>query len=210
MIYVDAVGYFASALVFSTFYTKTMIPLRCIAIGSNFVFIAYGFFGDIYPVLILHVLMLPLNTVRLLQMRRLIRQVREAAGAGLSMECLLPYMTKRHAREGEVLFKKGENAQEVFFIVEGRVLLTEINVSLGKGDMLGEIGVFSPYAKRTCTAVCLTDLEFSSITDDKMWQLFYQNPQFGAHLIKLIIHRFVDNESHIQTLLASNSGEGPQ
>ena len=56
MSWLEAIGYLASLLVLSTFYMKTMIPLRCCAIASNVAFIAYGFFGEIYPVLVLHLL----------------------------------------------------------------------------------------------------------------------------------------------------------
>jgi CRP/FNR family transcriptional regulator, cyclic AMP receptor protein len=50
---------------------KTMLPLRGLAIASNIAFMAYGLAGDIYPVFLLHVVLLPLNCLRLLQMRRL-------------------------------------------------------------------------------------------------------------------------------------------
>ncbi len=69
MSWLEAIGYLASFLVLSTFYMKTMIPLRCCAIASNVVFIAYGFLGEIYPVLVLHLLLLPLNVRRLLELR---------------------------------------------------------------------------------------------------------------------------------------------
>ena len=62
MTWLEAVGYVASVLVLSTFYMKTMVPLRCCAIASNIAFIAYGFFGEIYPVLILHLVLLPLTS----------------------------------------------------------------------------------------------------------------------------------------------------
>jgi hypothetical protein len=34
-------GYVASGLVFATFYMRTMLPLRLLAIGSNVAFITY-------------------------------------------------------------------------------------------------------------------------------------------------------------------------
>jgi hypothetical protein len=52
MKWLEVTGYVASILVLSTFYMKTMIPLRGCAIASNIAFIGYGFFGEIYPVLI--------------------------------------------------------------------------------------------------------------------------------------------------------------
>ena len=61
----EGLGYLASLLVFSTFYMKTMLPLRGVAIASNIAFMAYGLTGGIYPVFVLHVILLPLNCVRL-------------------------------------------------------------------------------------------------------------------------------------------------
>ena len=71
--WVQLVGYTASLLVFSTFYMKSMIPLRCVAIASNVAFLTYGYFSDLHPVFLLHTVLLPLNLFRLHQMRKLAR-----------------------------------------------------------------------------------------------------------------------------------------
>jgi hypothetical protein len=61
----EATGFFASALVLLTFTMKDMRMLRIIAIFSNFAFISYGAFDWLLPVLSLHLLLLPLNLLRL-------------------------------------------------------------------------------------------------------------------------------------------------
>jgi hypothetical protein len=48
----EMAGYLAAALVFLTFYMKTMIPLRMIGICSNCMFIIYGSLDGLYPVLV--------------------------------------------------------------------------------------------------------------------------------------------------------------
>jgi hypothetical protein len=63
----DASGYVASALVLLTFCMNSMRPLRMVAIASNVAFIAYAMTAHLYPVLILHSILLPLNVTRLLQ-----------------------------------------------------------------------------------------------------------------------------------------------
>ena len=45
------IGYVASALVLCTFLTRTMMPLRFIALASNVAFISYGALLHLYPVL---------------------------------------------------------------------------------------------------------------------------------------------------------------
>jgi hypothetical protein len=58
---------------------KTMVPLRLAGIASNVFFIAYGALLVAYPVLILHVCLLPLNLLRLREMLQLTKRVDEAA-----------------------------------------------------------------------------------------------------------------------------------
>jgi hypothetical protein len=64
---VASVGYLAAGLVFATFCTKHMVQLRALAIASNIAFIGYGYLGKLWPILILHAAMLPMNTHRLRQ-----------------------------------------------------------------------------------------------------------------------------------------------
>lgn len=61
----DLLGYAAAALVFATFYVKSIRALRAVAIASNLMFIAYAFSAHLLPVLVLHALLLPLNARRL-------------------------------------------------------------------------------------------------------------------------------------------------
>jgi hypothetical protein len=58
-------GYAASVAVLGTFLMRRMIPLRLLAILSNILFIAYGYAEQIYPVLCLHIALLPINVQRL-------------------------------------------------------------------------------------------------------------------------------------------------
>lgn len=61
----EATGFLASALVLLTFAMGDMRMLRIIAIFSNVAFIAYGALDWLPPVLSLHLLLLPLNLLRL-------------------------------------------------------------------------------------------------------------------------------------------------
>ena len=61
----DGMGYFAASLVLATFCAKRMVSLRTLAIASNVAFITYGLAGRLWPIVILHVIMLPLNVIRL-------------------------------------------------------------------------------------------------------------------------------------------------
>jgi len=192
--WVEAIGYLASLLVFCTFYMKTMIPLRCVAIASNVVFMTYGLAGKVYPVLVLHAVLLPLNCLRLRQMQLLIRRVREASRGNLSMEWLIPLMTRQKLESGHVLFRKGDPASSMYLILEGSVRLTELDVILGPGTLVGEMGVFAPDNRRTGTAVCESDVEVGAMTDEKVLQLYHQNPTFGFYMFRLVLKRMLENE----------------
>ena len=66
----DLSGYVASTLVLLTFIAKDMRLLRTIAIFSNLAFITYGTVEWLLPVLFLHLVLLPLNIVRLREIVR--------------------------------------------------------------------------------------------------------------------------------------------
>src|SRR5262245_30639634 len=100
-------GYLAAALVFITFYMKTMVPLRIIGLCSNVAFIIYASLAGLYPVLLLHLVLLPLNVLRLRQMLQLTQQVRGAVhGEHNVLEWLKPYGSIRRVEAGEVVFRK--------------------------------------------------------------------------------------------------------
>jgi ABC-type glycerol-3-phosphate transport system permease component len=61
----DGMGYFAATLVLATFCARQMVSLRSLAIGSNLAFITYGLAAQLWPIVTLHLIMLPLNVIRL-------------------------------------------------------------------------------------------------------------------------------------------------
>jgi uncharacterized protein YjiS (DUF1127 family) len=67
MFWTNLLGYAAAASVLGTFCMSTMVSLRAVAICSNVLFAAYGGLDHIYPVMMLHVILLPINVVRLIQ-----------------------------------------------------------------------------------------------------------------------------------------------
>lgn len=66
---VNFLGFAASLAVLASFLMRTMLPLRAVAIGSNVLFIAYGYCAHLPPVLCLHIVLLPINIMRLSALR---------------------------------------------------------------------------------------------------------------------------------------------
>ena len=188
---VESTGYLAALLVFLTFYTKTMLPLRYLAIVSNVAFIIYAALAQLSPILLLHTVLLPLNLYRVRQLRQLLADVEKAANEDLSLNWLLPYMSKRQAKADKYLFHGGEKADGMYYIARGVVALPEVGVKRLAGDIIGEIGLFSPGRRRTTSARCETDCDFFFISDKQVLNLYHQNPKFGIYLLRLIVARFV-------------------
>jgi hypothetical protein len=70
MSWVDYVGFLAALTVLATFCMDTILPLRGLAIASNILFIVYGFAAQLYPVLLLHAVLLPINISKIFQFVR--------------------------------------------------------------------------------------------------------------------------------------------
>ena len=64
------IGYGASGLVLTTFCFSNPIRLRLFALASNIAFIAYGCYGEVYPVMVLHIVLMPINVFHLARLLR--------------------------------------------------------------------------------------------------------------------------------------------
>ena len=207
MAWVDVVGYSAAAASFVAFSAKTMIPLRIAAICSNLLFISYGLLSGLWPAALLHTLLLPLNIHRLLAMRRLVHRVAAAAHADFfEAEWLRPYMRRMSFLKGQTIFAQGEPAHGVYFIVSGQVRFPEVNEQAGPGLMFGEIAICTHEGRRTLSCVCDTDVEVLYMTNEEMRELYFQNPEFGFHLVRLIVGRMKRQIDRLQPL---NIGSTP-
>ena len=63
--WIGVLGYAASGLTLATFAQRSMLPMRILALGANVCFIGYGAMGWFMPFLALHLVLLPINLVRL-------------------------------------------------------------------------------------------------------------------------------------------------
>lgn len=189
---------------------KTMIPLRIVAMTTNCLFILWSSMASVYPTLILNLILLPINSLRLFQMKRLIRQVNEAANGDLSMDWLKPFTTKRHVAAGTVLFNKGDPADELHFIISGRFRVVERNVDIGAGGIIGELGLLEPGKTRTATIECIEAAETLTVSYDHVMQLYFQNPTFGFYFLQLstarLFHTIKSLEDENAALRAANGG----
>jgi hypothetical protein len=188
----------------ATLLTQTMVPLRVAnMIGCTF-FVGFGALAGDIKTFLLYLLLLPINAVRLRQMLNLVKKARAATQGDMSMEWLKPFMSERKYRKGDILFRKDDAATEMFLTVTGEFLVTEIDVTLPPGRLMGELGFLSPDNRRTATVECTKDGHVLTITYEKLLEIYFQNPQFGYYFLVLTSQRLLENISRLDGIVAQN------
>ena len=185
----------------ATLLMRTMVPLRVTGIISDVFFIGYGVLSGTMTTLFLYILLLPINIFRLGQMLKLVKRARIAAQGDLSMDWLKPFMTRRQYRKGDVLFRKGDRANEMFFTVTGKFLVTELGIELPPGRLVGELGFLSPDNRRTQSLECTEDGQVLAITYDRLLEIYFQNPEFGYYFLRLSTERLLQNITRLEGII---------
>jgi DNA-binding NarL/FixJ family response regulator len=125
-------------------------------------------------------------------------RARRAFAGDISIARLMPHMTPRYVKADEVLFKKGDKTDALYYVVRGVVHLEEIGVHRGPGSLLGEIGFFTVGRRRTCTARCDTDCKLLVIKATDAMRIFYQDPDFAVYVMHLVTSRLEASRSPAQ------------
>jgi Cyclic nucleotide-binding domain len=182
---------------------KTVIPLRIAGIASAFFFLCSGVFGRSFPTIFLYAMLLPLNSFRLYQMVELIKKVRAAASSDLAMDWLEPFMSKRKYKKGEIIFRKGDLADQMFLAVKGKYLISELGIELRPGHIFGEMGLLTSGSQRTQSVECIESGHLLTIDYDKVRELYFENPEFGFYFLRLVGERLLQNLKRVEGLLAA-------
>jgi hypothetical protein len=185
----------------TTLLMRTMVPLRVAGIISDVFFIGYGVLSNTVTTLILYILLLPINIFRLAQMLKLVKKARVAAQGDLSMDWLKPFMNRRKYSKGDVLFRKGDRANEMFFTVTGKFLVTELGIELPPGRLVGELAFLSPDNRRTQSLECTEDGEVLAITYERLMEIYFQNPEFGYYFLRLSTERLLQNIARLEGII---------
>lgn len=188
-------GSLASVLFLAAFLMRAPAQLRKVMIVANVLFVFYGVAGGplAWPIGAVNLVLLPLNVWRLREITKLTQKVQSALVGDLSMNWLQPFMRPRKYTAGEYIFRKGDPQTDVLYIVSGSVRLPEIEVMVNAGELLGEMAIFSPTMERTLSAVCVSDVESLYMPTDGVLKLYFQNPEFGMYLVRLITRRLLQD-----------------
>ena len=192
--FVEIIGYVAAGLVVVSFTMKTMLSLRYVAVLSNFAFLTYGFAGALWPVFGLHLVLLPLNLLRIRELRRLMAIAEQVDNGTFSAAWLLPFGTQVQFKAGDTVFAEDEPADALYVVVNGWARVERTGARIGPGELLGEMGLFTPTMSRTATVVCDTDLEAVRVSSDDLWQVYQKDPAVSFQMTRLMVQRLVHNE----------------
>jgi CRP-like cAMP-binding protein len=136
-------------------------------------------------------------------MLELIKKVRAAARTDLSMNWLRPYMKKRRYRKGDILFRKGDPADEMFLIGKGRYRVLELGNELQPGEIFGELALLTPSYNRTQSVECIESGHVLTLPYDEVRALYFENPEFGFYFLQLASGRLLRDKTRAEDMLAA-------
>ncbi len=199
--FITVIGLLGGAFYLASHFMRGMVPLRVLSLCSNVALITYAV-GHmkfnwaalaVSPEFLLNVILLPMNAKRLLEILRLTKQIEAVTERSPVSEWLIPHMHMHKYHAGHVLFREGDEADEIYYVASGKLRLEGIGATIGPDNLIGEIALFSPEKKRSLTVVCETDCELYTMTDEQIYRLYYQNPKLGFYFMKLIVERLLSD-----------------
>ena len=170
-------------------YSKTVMSLRFSLMVNNIFGMLSGFTSGALPTIVKHVINFPINFLRHKQMKTLIENVNNSNKKEINFEWMKPFMHPISFSKGDYVFHNDEIADRAYIVVDGQVLIEERKVMLEPGEIFGELALFTGTGRRTASSLCLTDVNLLYITYVDLEQLYFEKPEFGFHLIKLIVSR---------------------
>jgi CRP/FNR family transcriptional regulator, cyclic AMP receptor protein len=185
---------------------RTILPLRIVAISSNICFIIYGLAAHLFPILILHLALLPMNIWRAWQQIRTRSRMIEALVKSPNVEFLLPFMTSETFADNEVVFREGDAADRFYVVADGEVQIDDLAITITKGEIFGEIGMFSTEQERTATVRARGTARVTWIDRDTILRMYREHPEFSLTLTRLITSRLIENQNKLRQSLSNHQG----
>lgn len=194
----DILSFIGSAATAGAMIMTRMIPLRLMIIVGNLFFIIDGVLFRDFKLAGLHIVLLLVNVYRLRQMQLLVKKVVTASQGVISEKWLTTFMRRKPAAAGESLFSRGDPATHLFYIVSGRFWIPELNLEIEPGKLVGELGILMPERTRSQSLECRESGELLIISYDEVHELFFQNPEFGYHFLRLVAARLLKDVERLQ------------
>lgn len=194
--WIEAVGWLASALTVATYTMNTMMPLRILAIASSVCFAFYASVLQLWPLLAMELILLPINLYRFWEIVSLRGKVTASAKSSEpDFTVIRAYGKQRRIKSGTIVFSCGDAVDRLYFLAKGRVLIEEMGIELAAGEIFGEMAFFTDEAVRTATARCLEDSTVYEIDEKRFMRLQFEDPRFGMSVMRTITRRLIQNAS---------------
>ena len=97
----------------------------------------------------------------------------------------------RQIRAGDVIFREGDQAQELFVIRSGEVRIQIGNrtiAELSADSIFGEMALIDN-EPRSATAIAVTDVELVSVSEKQFLFLVSQTPYFALRVMRVLAQR---------------------
>ncbi|GAA2517759.1 CRP-like cAMP-binding protein [Rarobacter incanus] len=134
--------------------------------------------------------------------------------AGIDQEeasSLIRSMTQIRLRRGDVLFREGEQGDQLFVITAGKVKLGRTSQDgrenllavLGPGEMLGELSLFDP-GPRTATATAVADVTLLELPHERLAVWIRTHPAVAMPLLGALAVRLRRTDEALADLVFSD------
>ena len=204
--WIETVGWLASALTVATYAMNTMMPLRILAIASSMCFAIYAAVLQLWPLLAMELILLPINIYRLWQLVSLRKKVEKSRHGPVDFSVIRAYGKARRIQAGTTVFSRGDKVDRLYFLETGSVLIEEFDKTLNAGEIFGEIAFFTDEAERIATARCVDDARVYEIDEKNFMRLQFEDPSFGLSVMRLIAQRLVENSGKRPAPLVNSGG----
>lgn len=192
--WIEVVGWLASLTTVAAYSVKAMMPLRILAIASSLFFTVYALVLQIWPLLAMEMILLPINFYRLWQILSLRSRLDRAEQGGEDeFSVIKAYGKSRLINAGTLVFKQGDPADRLYYIASGRVLIEGIGIEMSAGNIFGEIAFFTDAATRTASARCIEDARVFEIDKKRFMRLQFEDPSFGLSVMRTVTRRLISN-----------------
>lgn len=117
-----------------------------------------------------------------------------------SIASILPDLEAEFGRlsfaDGEMLFRLGDYADDMYVVVSGSVRIVELETTVHAGEVVGEIGVFSEAHRRMASAVCADACELVRVPRERVLEISCRKPAIGLSMTQIIADRLARNADY--------------
>ena len=196
--WIEAVGWLASGLTVATYAMNTMMPLRILAIASSVCFAIYAAVLQLWPLLAMELILLPINIYRFWEILSLRGRLgRSGENQPPDFALIKTYGKARRIAAGTLVFSRGDPVGQLYYLQSGAIRIEEFGVDIEAGGIFGEIAFFTDEATRTASARCVEDALVYELDEKRFMRLQFEDPSFGMAVMRTITKRLMANAKRV-------------